>query len=58
MTYEQLMAHYGSEIKTAASTGFSLTTVRNWATTGIPRISQLAIQTLTENTLVADENLK
>ena len=55
MTYEEFIKHYGSEIKAAASTGFSLTTVKNWATGGIPRISQLAIQTLTEGGLLADE---
>ena len=58
MTYTELITHFGSEIKAAAALGFSQTAIKNWSGVDIPRLSQLAIQTLTENKLLADENLK
>jgi hypothetical protein len=58
MTYEELINHFGSDIKAAAELGFSVTAVKNWANSTIPRNTQYAIQALTENKLIVDANLK
>jgi predicted site-specific integrase-resolvase len=56
MTPQQVRKHYGSEIKAAAGIGVSVTTIRNWLAAGkIPKLKQLAIQTLTNNKLKADD---
>lgn len=55
MTYKDLLKLYGSDIKIAANIGFSITAVKSWTGKSIPRISQLAIQTITKNKLKADE---
>lgn len=56
MKYKDLIEHYGSELKAAAELGISPTTIANWGKADfIPRISQLAIQTLTKGYLLADE---
>jgi len=54
MTYQELKAHYGSDEKAAAEIGVSHATVRKWKANGIPRLTQLAIQTLTKSKLKAD----
>jgi DNA-binding transcriptional regulator Cro len=55
MTHADLIKHYGTEMKAAAELGFSITTIKNWEHVKIPRISQYAIQALTNNALMADE---
>lgn len=55
MTPQEVRKHYGSEIKAASEIGVSVTTIRNWLAAGkVPRLKQLAIQTLTKNKLKAD----
>lgn len=56
MTPKQLIEYFGSEVKVAAAVGVSQQAVRVWRKNeSIPRITQLAIQTLTKNKLVADK---
>lgn len=56
MTIDEVLKHYDNEIKAAANIGVSLQTIMNWkANKKIPRMAQLAIQTLTKNKLKADE---
>lgn len=55
MTIDEVLKHYDNEIKAAANIGVSLQTIMNWkANKKIPRMAQLAIQTLTKNKLRAD----
>jgi hypothetical protein len=55
MTVDEVIKFYGNEVKSAANVGVSVQTVYNWKTSGIPRLTQLAIQTLTKNKLKADQ---
>ena len=57
MNHQDLINYFGSEMKTAAYLDMSHTAVRNWTNIPIPRLTQLAIQTLTKNKLLADENI-
>jgi DNA-binding transcriptional regulator Cro len=54
MNYNDLIAHYGTEMMAAAKLGFSVTTIKNWQHVKIPRISQYAIQALSDGKLMAD----
>lgn len=54
MTYQEVKEYYGSEIKAAVEIGVSQMTVNTWKRAPIPRLTQLAIQTLTKNKLKAD----
>jgi hypothetical protein len=55
MTPQEVTNYYGNKIKAAAEIGVSLQTIHNWFSENkIPRLSQLAIQTLTKNKLKAD----
>ena len=56
MTHEEVIAHYGDKVKAAAAIGVSVQSVINWSKPGakIPKLTQLAIQTLTKNKLKAD----
>jgi DNA-binding transcriptional regulator Cro len=54
MNYNDLIAHYGTEMLAAANLGFSITTIKNWQHVKIPRTSQYAIQALTNGELKAD----
>lgn len=54
MTHEELINHFGSEIKAAVEIGVSQMTINNWKRNGVPRLMQLAIQALTKNKLKAD----
>lgn len=57
MNAKEVIEYYGSEVKAAASIGVSYQSVRNWRVNGkVPRISQLAIQTLTKGKLKADDD--
>ena len=54
MTPNEVIEYYGSKIKAAAEIGVSEQAVKNWvAADSIPRLTQLAIQTLTKNKLKA-----
>ena len=55
MTPIDVVTHYGSKIKVAAAVGVSITTVENWLKRGkLNKLTQLAIQTLTEGALKAE----
>jgi len=55
MKPSEVVEYYGSKIKAAAEIGVSEQAVKNWiAADSIPRMTQLAIQTLTKNNLKAD----
>lgn len=54
MTYDQIRDYYGSEIKAAVCIGVSQATVNKWKREPIPRLTQLAIETLTKGKLKAD----
>lgn len=55
MTPQEVKDFYGNKIKAAAEIGVSLQTINNWfKENNIPRLSQLAIQTLSKNKLKAD----
>jgi DNA-binding transcriptional regulator Cro len=56
MNYNDLIKHYGNEMKAAASLGFSITTIKNWEHVKIPRTSQYAIQALSLGILKADSD--
>jgi len=57
MTPKDLTDFFGSEIKVAAAIGVSHQAVRKWiANNSIPRMTQLAIQTITKNKLKADND--
>lgn len=58
MTYHDLIEYYGSEVKAAAGIGMSVTAVRSWVDKPIPRITQYAIQAMTNNQLSVDESLE
>jgi len=53
MTYTELKTYYGTDERAAAEVGVSHATVRKWKANGIPRLTQLAIQTLTKGKLKA-----
>lgn len=54
MTPSEVVAHFGSNIKTAAALDKTETCIRGWLKNGaIPYWSQLAIQTVTNNKLKA-----
>lgn len=57
MTVDEVINFYGNETMAAAFIGVSVQTVYNWKSSdsGIPRLTQLAIQTLTKNALKADK---
>lgn len=56
MTYNELIDHYGNQMKAAAAIGVSLNAVKKWAAQDrVPRLTQLAIQTVSKNKLRADE---
>ena len=55
MKPKELIEHYGSEVKAASDAGVSVTTIYNWLRIGrIPRLAQLAFETLTKGKLKAD----
>ena len=55
MKPKDLIEYYGSKIKAAAQIGVSETTIRNWiASERVPKLIQLAIQTLTKGKLKAE----
>ena len=58
MTYYDLIKYYGSEVKAAAGIGMSVTAVRSWIDKPIPRITQYAIQAMTNDQLSVDEGLQ
>jgi DNA-binding transcriptional regulator YdaS (Cro superfamily) len=55
MKIEQVIKFYGNEIKAAAEIGVTAPTIKNWEK-GIPRLAQLAIETLTKGKLKADKS--
>ena len=55
MTYAEVIKYYDSEIKAAVAIGVSQATVNTWKRAPIPRLTQLAIQTLTKGKLKAGE---
>lgn len=58
MTPQQIIEHYGSPVRAASKIGVSLPAVHTWIKNGkVPRLSQLAIQTLTRGKLKADKDL-
>lgn len=58
MKPNEIINHYGSPVKAAYKIGVSLQAVHNWINNGkVPRLSQLAIQTLTRGKLKADKDL-
>lgn len=55
MKPSELLEHYKTKVKAAADIGVTEQTIKNWeAANEIPRLMQLAIQTLTKNKLKAD----
>jgi hypothetical protein len=59
MKPQELIEHFGSDIKVAAAIGVSQQAVRNWKEAdSIPRLTQFAIQAITKNKLMADKDEK
>ena len=57
MKISEVLEHYRGEVRAAAYIGVSYQTILNWkAKNEIPRLAQLAIQTLTKNKLIADKD--
>ena len=55
MTPEDLVRYYKTRVKASAEIGVTEQTIKNWVVTNkIPRLAQLAIQTLTKSKLKAD----
>ena len=55
MTPHDLVTYYKTRVKAAAEIGVTEQTIKNWVVSNnIPRLAQLAIQTLTKNKLKAD----
>ena len=55
MSPDELVKHYGNQVKAAAEIGVSENTVRNWLVANkVPTLVQLAVQTLTKGKLKAD----
>lgn len=55
MTPQDLVTYYKTRVKAAAEIGVTEQTIKNWVVSNnIPRLAQLAIQTLTKNKLKAD----
>ena len=56
MKPSEVIEYFGNATKAAASIGVSQQCVRHWGINGrIPKLSQLAIQTVTKGKLKADE---
>lgn len=54
MDYEDVIAHFGTQIKAASKLGVTQPTMSNWKTRGrIPALQQLRIQHLTRGKLRA-----
>jgi len=55
MTYQDVLKHYATPERIAADVEVSVQTVAKWKKSGkVPKLYQLAIQTLTKNKLKAD----
>jgi hypothetical protein len=54
MTYQDLIAHYGTQQAAAAAIGMSQSTVSDWGTKGIPYLRQVQYQEITRGRLKAD----
>lgn len=54
MNYAELKKHYVTDERAAVDLGLACITVKKWKQAGIPRITQLAVQTLTNGKLKAD----
>ena len=58
MTIDQLIKHFGSQIKVAHALGCSQPCVSNWKTRGkVPALQQLKAQSITEGKLKADREI-
>lgn len=56
MTPQEVVQHYGTQIKAAAEIGVTEQSIKNWVKAEkMPRIYQLAVQTLTKGKLKADD---
>lgn len=57
MKPSEVIEHYKTDVRAAAEIGVSYQSIKNWLKNGkVPRISQLAIQTLTKGKLKADDD--
>jgi predicted transcriptional regulator len=58
MTFDQLLKHYGTQVKIADALGVSQPCVSNWAKRGrIPALQQMKVHMLTGGTLKLDKAL-
>ena len=55
MTYEQLIAHFGSQAEAARVIGIKPPSVCEWQKNGIPELRQIQIERLTKGKLRADK---
>ena len=58
MTYDQLVAHYGSQVKAAQALGLAQSSVAEWKNTGIPDLRQLQYEIDSRGKLKADPAAK
>ena len=57
MNLDKVIEHFGGLTKTAAALSVTEQTIRNWIKANeIPRMAQLAIETLTKNKIKANDN--
>ena len=57
MTYEEVMAHFGTQTKLAAALGITQSTVSCWGRV-VPRAYQYQIEVITDRKLLADPELR
>lgn len=58
MKLQELIEHYGNDIRVAAALGFSHQSVKNWRAAGvIPESAQCIIQVRTNNKFIADVDI-
>lgn len=55
MTYQELIAYFGSQSKAAKAIGINQSSVSLWKAVGIPALRQLHIEKVTNGALKADE---
>jgi transcriptional repressor of cell division inhibition gene dicB len=57
MTYDEVMAHFGTQVKLAAALGITQSTVSSWGRV-VPRSYQYQIEVITDRKLLADAELR
>jgi hypothetical protein len=58
MTIDEVVDHYGTMAKAAVALDKSTRTLEAWKQNGIPRMVQLALETMTKGKLKAAKELK